>query len=70
VLTSCNEGLYLCGPGCITIGEACCDQSTGKYCNLGYTCCGTGCMTLGYVCCGTYNCPNNQVCCNGNECCP
>ena len=69
-LISCNDGLYLCGPGCIPVSANCCNQDTGVYCQTGEACCGDGCMPLGSSCCGngTY-CPVGTVCCNTNQCC-
>jgi hypothetical protein len=70
-LISCNDGLYLCGPGCIPISANCCSQDTGEYCQTGSACCGAGCMPVGSACCENGNyCPAGSVCCSGGtQCC-
>ena len=71
VLTSCNTGLQLCGPGCIAVTANCCDSATGSYCQSGTVCCGGGCIPIGTSCCGGGRyCPVGRVCCNnGTQCC-
>lgn len=79
LLTSCDDGLYLCfNPAssrnsCVPIGSACCGD--GGNCPTGLTCCGEGdgsygCIPLGATCCnnGMY-CPVGQSCCNGGTAC-
>jgi hypothetical protein len=71
VLTSCDEGLMMCGPGCIAVTAVCCSQVTGLSCETGETCCGAGCIPLFTSCCSNgHYCPEGTVCCNnGTQCC-
>jgi len=74
VLVSCDQGLQLCGPGCIDLTASCCDQNTGTYCQTGMICCGLnfGCIPTGATCCGDSGsyCPAGKVCCYDNtKCC-
>jgi hypothetical protein len=69
-LTSCNDGLQLCGGGCIPVTSNCCDQQSGLYCQTGEVCCGTGCIPIGTSCCGGGRyCPVGRVCCGNGQCC-
>lgn len=70
VLTGCDTGLQLCGPGCIPVTADCCDPQAGNYCQTGTVCCGSSCIPIGTSCCGGGRyCPVGRVCCGNGQCC-
>ena len=79
LLTSCDDGLYLCfNPAtsrnaCVALGSACCND--GGNCTTGLTCCANGdgsygCVPLGTTCCNNgMFCPAGKSCCEGGTAC-